>query len=102
MTPTRVSIVGPPRATSGLVLCLRELGDIGSGILEGDELATLGQRDRIVERTFLPAISHSRPVAAVSSRAVFACERKATLRTAGQGVDVVQSARGRSRIVNSI
>jgi len=40
------------------VLGLRELGDIGSGILERDELATIGQRDRIVKPA-LPAARHA-------------------------------------------
>ena len=39
----------------GLVLGLRELGDIGPGILEGDELASARQRDRFIERPF-PAL----------------------------------------------
>jgi hypothetical protein len=38
-----------------LLFGLRQLLDISGGILEGDELATLGQRDRIVERP-VPAL----------------------------------------------
>jgi hypothetical protein len=34
------------------VLGLLKLGDIGAGVLEGDELATAGQRDGFVKRTF--------------------------------------------------
>jgi hypothetical protein len=38
-----------------LLFGLRQLLDISGGILEGDELAALGQRYRIVERSF-PAL----------------------------------------------
>ena len=49
----------------GLVLVLRELGDVVAGVLERDELATVRQRNRIVEPSFPAAISHSRAVAIV-------------------------------------
>jgi hypothetical protein len=39
------------------VLGLRELGDVGTGILQRDELATARQRDRIVKATLPAAIS---------------------------------------------
>src|ERR1700731_3453179 len=38
------------------VLGLGKLGDIGAGVLEGDELTPAGQRDWIFERT-LPTLS---------------------------------------------
>jgi hypothetical protein len=53
MTPMRANIVGPPDVATrdqrlhcrlplrGRVLRLRKLGDVGTGVLEGDELASL-------------------------------------------------------------
>jgi hypothetical protein len=40
------------------VLGSRKLGDIGAGVLQRDELASAGQRDWIVERSFPAAIRH--------------------------------------------
>jgi hypothetical protein len=40
-----------------LLFGLRKSGDVVSGIFEGDELSTIGQRDRIVERS-LPSRRH--------------------------------------------
>ena len=41
-----------------LVLGLRQLGDLGPGILERHELAAAGKRDRFVECSLPPAINH--------------------------------------------
>src|SRR6266404_1051528 len=49
----------------GRMIGLRELGDVGPGILQRDERATAGQRDRFVELAFPTAIS--RHAAALSS-----------------------------------
>ena len=56
------------------VLRLRQLGDVGAGVLQRDKLATSRQWDRIVERPFPAAIRHRRAVAAVSNQA--ACVRR--------------------------
>jgi hypothetical protein len=40
----------------GVVFCLRQLGDVGAGVLQRGELATARQRGRIVERSFPAAI----------------------------------------------
>jgi hypothetical protein len=45
----------------GFVLGLRQLRDVLAGNLKGDELATAGKRDRIVERPFPTAIATSDP-----------------------------------------
>jgi hypothetical protein len=62
MASIRASIVGPPGRRDqdqslhrrlplpGLVLGLRKLRDVFAGILERDEFAAAGQRDRIIER----------------------------------------------------
>ena len=42
----------------GLVLGLRQLGDVPAGVLEPDEPAAAGQRDWFIETTFPAAISH--------------------------------------------
>ena len=34
------------------VLGLRKLGDVGAGVLQGDEPLTVRQRDRVLERSF--------------------------------------------------
>jgi hypothetical protein len=53
------SIIGPSDSGSlplrGLVLGLRKLRDVVAGILERDELATAGQRNRIVKAS-LPTV----------------------------------------------
>jgi hypothetical protein len=70
MTPIRASIVGPPDVATRIkasiaachfrcfVLGLRKLRDVGPGIFKRDELAPTGQRDRIIECSLPPAISH--------------------------------------------
>jgi hypothetical protein len=70
MTPMRANIVGPPDCRYqdqrlhrsqpfwGFVLGLRKPRDVFAGILERDQLAAAGQRDRLVERSFPAAISH--------------------------------------------
>jgi hypothetical protein len=40
------------------VLGLRQCGDVVAGVLQGDELAAAGKRDRIIERPFPAALSH--------------------------------------------
>jgi hypothetical protein len=42
----------------GLVLGFWNLRDVGSGILQGDELSTARQWDRFIERALPAAISH--------------------------------------------
>jgi hypothetical protein len=66
----RANIVGPPDVATrirasiaashswGFVLGLRKPRDVFAGILERDQLAAAGQRDRLVERSFPAAISH--------------------------------------------
>jgi hypothetical protein len=46
-----------------LVLGLRQLRDVVAGVLESDELASAGKRDRIFEKRFPAAIGHLRLVA---------------------------------------
>ena len=70
MMPIRANIVGPPDVATrikafhgrlplgSLMLGVRELGDVGAGVRERDELATARQRDRFVEVTSPAAISH--------------------------------------------
>jgi hypothetical protein len=57
----RAIMVGPLRSATSfdgglpllkILLGLRQLHDVGGGILERDELAAAGQRYRIVERSF--------------------------------------------------
>jgi hypothetical protein len=66
ITPIRANIVGPPNVATrikasiaglplrSLMLGLRKLHDVIAGVLEGDELATAGQRDRITNARFQP------------------------------------------------
>jgi hypothetical protein len=56
MTPILANIVGPPRVATiiraSIAAChsgLRKLGDVVASVLECDELAAVGQVDRIVE-----------------------------------------------------
>jgi hypothetical protein len=62
MTPMRANIVGPPSVATriqglpisrlplrGLMNGLRKLGDIGAGVLQGDELAARRKHDRLVD-----------------------------------------------------
>jgi hypothetical protein len=53
----------------------RQLGDVIAGVLQRDELETARQRDRIIKRMFPAAISHQRPLAAVSNPAACAHAR---------------------------
>jgi len=43
----------------GPVLCLRKPRNVAAGILKRDKLATAGQGNRIIKRSFPAAISHS-------------------------------------------
>jgi len=51
-----------------ILFCLWKLLDIFVGVLKGDELATAGQRDRIVERAFpTPAANCASPSCRIGS-----------------------------------
>jgi hypothetical protein len=68
--PIRASIVGPPdfatRSSACIAAChlrrlvlgLRKLRDVFAGILERDERAAAGKRDRFVECSLPAAIRH--------------------------------------------
>jgi hypothetical protein len=83
MTPIRASIVGPPFVATrikaciaacrsgALVLGLRRLRDVFAGILERDELAAAGKRDRFVDATYLAATLPLMHGAAIISIAAF-------------------------------
>jgi len=53
----------------GLMLGLRQLHNVGAGVLQRDELALARQRDWIIETTFPAAVSHSRASPAACARA---------------------------------
>jgi hypothetical protein len=101
MTPMRANIVGPPDVTTRIkasiaachtaasVLGLGKFRDVFAGILERDELAAAGQRDRFFKPPFPTAISHSRGAGIVPSPSPVGYQRPfgRTLdrRTAAQG-----------------
>src|SRR6266567_6318710 len=55
-----------------LVLGVRKLRDVVSGILQRDELAAAGQRNRFVERSFPAALSYVRHVLLSKAPLIFA------------------------------
>jgi hypothetical protein len=65
MIPIRASIVGPPFVATRIKACIAACHSVascsafGAGILESDELATVGQRDWFVERPLPTAVRHA-------------------------------------------